>query len=92
MDLMITGKTAIIAGGSAGMGRGTAKRLAETFGLEKDQDIVMTHFLEHNKVPAGFIADADDMTPMAALLCSPLSRFIVGQNIVIDDGQHHSLF
>jgi 3-oxoacyl-[acyl-carrier protein] reductase len=32
------------------------------------------------------------MAPMAALLCSPLSRFIVGQNIVIDGGQHHSLF
>ena len=38
------------------------------------------------------IAEADDMAPMAALLCSPLSRFIVGQNIVIDGGQHHSLF
>jgi 3-oxoacyl-[acyl-carrier protein] reductase len=32
------------------------------------------------------------MAPMAALLCSPLSRYIVGQNIVIDGGQHNSLF
>ena len=65
---------------------------AEAFGLEKDRNVVMTHFLDNNKIPAGFIADAADMAPMAALLCSPLSRFIVGQNIVIDGGQHHSLF
>lgn len=65
---------------------------AEAFGLEPDRDVAMTHFLENNKIPAGFVANADDMAPMAALLCSPLSRFIVGQNIVIDGGQHHSLF
>ena len=65
---------------------------AEAFGLEKKQEVVMAHFIENNKIPAGFMADADDMAPMAALLCSPLSRFIVGQNIVIDGGQHHSLF
>lgn len=65
---------------------------AEAFGLESDRDIVMTHFMANNKIPAGFVANADDMAPMAALLCSPLSRFIVGQNIVIDGGQHHSLF
>ncbi|MEO0817970.1 MAG: hypothetical protein AAFX86_11785 [Pseudomonadota bacterium] len=29
MDLQIRGKTAIMAGGSAGMGRATAERLAE---------------------------------------------------------------
>ena len=29
MDLMIKGKKAIMAGGSAGMGRATAERLAE---------------------------------------------------------------
>jgi 3-oxoacyl-[acyl-carrier protein] reductase len=65
---------------------------AETFGLEADQEVVKTHFMANNKIPAGFIAEADDMAPMAALLCSPLSRFIVGQNIVIDGGQHYSLF
>lgn len=65
---------------------------ADAFGLEPDNETVMAHFLENNKIPAGFIAEADDMAPMAALLCSPLSRFIVGQNIVIDGGQHHSLF
>jgi 3-oxoacyl-[acyl-carrier protein] reductase len=35
---------------------------------------------------------ADDLAPMAALLCSELARFIVGQNIVIDGGQHYSIF
>lgn len=65
---------------------------AEAFGLEKSEEVIITHFMEHNKIPAGFQAVADDMAPMAALLCSPLSRFIVGQNIVIDGGQHHSLF
>jgi 3-oxoacyl-[acyl-carrier protein] reductase len=61
---------------------------AEAFGLEMDEEVITTHFIENNKIPAGFMADADDMAPMAALLCSPLSRFIVGQNIVIDGGQH----
>lgn len=65
---------------------------AEAFGLEADREVVTTHFMEHNKIPAGFIAEADDMAPLAALLCSPLSRFIVGQNIVVDGGQHFSLF
>ena len=65
---------------------------AEAFGLETERDIVMKHFGENNRIPAGFLADADDMAPMAALLCSPLSRFIVGQNIVIDGGQHYALF
>ena len=65
---------------------------AEAFGLDKDPDVCMTHFIENNKIPAGFVADAADMAPMAALLCSPLARFIVGQNIVIDGGQHQSIF
>lgn len=65
---------------------------ADAFGLEMNEEVIVAHFLEHNKIPAGFQAVADDMAPMAALLCSPLSRFIVGQNIVIDGGQHHSLF
>jgi 3-oxoacyl-[acyl-carrier protein] reductase len=65
---------------------------ADAFGLDPNPDVVRQHFLENNKIPAGFIAEAADMAPMAALLCSPLSRFIVGQNIVIDGGQHHSLF
>ncbi len=68
------------------------KDYADAFGLEPDPDTVRTHFMENNKIPAGFLADAADMAPMAALLCSPLSRFIVGQNIVIDGGQHYALF
>lgn len=65
---------------------------AKAFSLEPERHVVMKHFLEHNRIPAGFMAEADDLAPMAALLCSPLSRFIVGQNIVIDGGQHYSLF
>ncbi|MEM9621398.1 MAG: SDR family oxidoreductase [Pseudomonadota bacterium] len=65
---------------------------ARAFGLEPDPAVVREHFQTHNKIPAGFIADADDLAPMAAFLCSPLARFIVGQNIVIDGGQHYSLF
>ena len=65
---------------------------ADAFGLENDDEVIMNHFIENNKIPAGFLADADDLAPMAALLCSPLSRFIVGQNIVIDGGQHSSMF
>lgn len=65
---------------------------AEAFDLVPDPDVIRTHFMENNKIPAGFLAQADDMAPMAALLCSDLSRFIVGQNIVIDGGQHASLF
>jgi len=65
---------------------------ADAFGLEPKQEVCLAHFMEHNKIPAGFLAEADDLAPMAALLCSELSRFIVGQNIVIDGGQHHSIF
>jgi 3-oxoacyl-[acyl-carrier protein] reductase len=65
---------------------------AAAFDLPEDEETCMNHFLTNNRIPAGFVADADDLAPMAALLCSPLSRFIVGQNIVIDGGQHASLF
>jgi 3-oxoacyl-[acyl-carrier protein] reductase len=65
---------------------------ADAFGLPHEPEIVRNHFLEHNKIPAGFSGLADDLAPMAALLCSPLARFIVGQNIVIDGGQHNSIF
>lgn len=65
---------------------------ASAFGLEPDPEIIREHFFTHNKIPAGFMGDADDLAPMAAFLCSELARFIVGQNIVIDGGQHASLF
>ncbi len=64
----------------------------DAFGLERDREVATKHFIENNRIPAGFMGDAEDLAPMAALLCSPLSRFIVGQNIVIDGGQHFSLF
>ena len=65
---------------------------AKVFDLPMNDKAIAEHFERNIKIPAGFAANADDMAPMAALLCSPLSRFIVGQNIVIDGGQHHSLF
>ena len=65
---------------------------AEAFGLEPKREIVLQHFLENNHIPAGFMGNPDDLAPMAALLCSPLARFIVGQNIVIDGGQYPSIF
>lgn len=68
------------------------KPYADAFGLEPKREVVQPHFIEHNKIPAGFMADAADMAPFAALLCSPLARFMVGQNIVIDGGQHYSIF
>ena len=68
------------------------KDYAEAFGLEPKPEVVGPHFRAHNHIPAGFVGDADDLAPMAAFLCSPLARFIVGQNIVIDGGQHASLF
>lgn len=68
------------------------KDYADAFGLEPDPEVVRPHFLANNHIPAGFIAQADDLAPMAAFLCSPLARFIVGQNIVIDGGQHYSIF
>ena len=65
---------------------------AQAFDLDAaDREACKAQFLKHNHIPAGFMGDAKDMTPMAALLCSPLSRFIVGQNIVIDGGQHLSI-
>ncbi|MEO0962757.1 MAG: SDR family oxidoreductase [Pseudomonadota bacterium] len=68
------------------------KDYADAFGLEPDPEIVRPHFMANNHIPAGFIGEADDLAPLAAFLCSPLARFIVGQNIVIDGGQHYSLF
>jgi 3-oxoacyl-[acyl-carrier protein] reductase len=68
------------------------KDYAAAFDLEPTPEVVRPHFLANNHIPAGFIADADDLAPMAAFLCSPLARFIVGQNIVIDGGQHRSIF
>ncbi len=65
---------------------------ADAFGLEPDPETVRTHFLANNHIPAGFVGEADDLAPMAAFLCSQHSRFIVGQNIVIDGGQHYALF
>ena len=65
---------------------------ADAFGLEPKQEVCRPHFLEHNKIPAGFMGDPDDLAPLAVLLCSPLARFIVGQNITIDGGQHYSIF
>lgn len=65
---------------------------AAAFDLEPDPAVVGEHFRKHNEIPTGFIGEADDLAPMAALLCSELARFIVGQNIVIDGGQHRSIF
>ena len=65
---------------------------ADAFGSEADAEVISAHFQTHNHIPAGFVGAADDLAPMAAFLCSPLARFIVGQNIVIDGGQHASLF
>lgn len=65
---------------------------ASAFGLEPDPEVIREHFKAHNYIPAGFMGDADDLAPMAAFLCSELARFIVGQNIVIDGGQHNSIF
>lgn len=68
------------------------KDYAAAFGLEPVSEVVRPHFLANNHIPAGFVGEADDLAPMAAFLCSQLARFIVGQNIVIDGGQHASLF
>lgn len=65
---------------------------AAAFGLEPVPEVVGPHFRANNPIPAGFVGDADDLAPMAAFLCSAHARFIVGQNIVIDGGQHASLF
>lgn len=69
-----------------------AKDYANAFGLGDDPEAAREHFRTHNHIPAGFVGEADDLAVMAAFLCSPLARFIVGQNIVIDGGQHASLF
>ena len=65
---------------------------ANAFGLEHDPQVVGEHFRANNPIPTGFVGQADDLAPMAAFLCSDLARYIVGQNIVIDGGQHASIF
>lgn len=65
---------------------------AKAFGLEPKPEIVREHFRATQPIPTGFVGAPDDLAPMAALLCSELSRFIVGQNIVIDGGQYNTIF
>lgn len=65
---------------------------AKAFGLEPKPEIVREHFRATQPIPTGFMGEPDDLAPMAALLCSELSRFIVGQNIVIDGGQYNTIF
>lgn len=65
---------------------------AKAFGLEPKPDAVREHFHATQPIPTGFMGEPDDLAPMAALLCSELSRFIVGQNIVIDGGQYNTIF
>jgi len=65
---------------------------AKAFGLEPKQEIVRAHFQATQPIPTGFMGEPDDLAPMAALLCSELARFIVGQNIVIDGGQYNTIF
>ncbi|WP_390617661.1 SDR family oxidoreductase [Maricurvus nonylphenolicus] len=68
------------------------KIYAKAFDLEPTREAALAHFHEHNRIPTGFLGDVDDLAPMVAMLCSDLSRFIVGQNIVIDGGQYPSIF
>jgi len=68
------------------------KDYADAFGLEPTAEAVGPHFRAHHHIPAGFVGEADDLAAMAAFLCSPLACFIVGRSIVIDAGQHASLF
>ena len=65
---------------------------AEAFGLEPKPEVVRAHFQATQPIPTGFMGEPDDLAPMAALLCSELSRFIVGQNIVVDGGQYNTIF
>ena len=65
---------------------------AEAFGIEPKPEVVRAHFQATQPIPTGFMGQPDDLAPMAALLCSELSRFIVGQNIVVDGGQYNSIF
>ena len=65
---------------------------AKAFGLEPDVETVRAHFQATQPIPTGFMGEADDIAPLAAFLCSELSRFIVGQNIVVDGGQYNTIF
>ena len=57
---------------------------ADVFSLGHKREVVGAQFRSNNHIHAGFAGGADDLAPMAAFLSSPLSRFIVGENIVID--------
>lgn len=70
----------------------TLEPCAVAFGLEPNKETCLADFMKNNKIPAGFLAAPEDPAPIAALLCSELPRFIVGQNMVIDSGQHYSIF
>ena len=40
------------------------------------------------KIPCGFIAEPEDISPAVLLLCSEEGRYITGSDLVIDGGMH----
>jgi enoyl-[acyl-carrier protein] reductase III len=54
------------------------------FAAMKSKENILQKFIE--RVPAGQLVTPDDVAGVAAFLCSPAARMIVGQTIVVDGG------
>jgi 3-oxoacyl-[acyl-carrier protein] reductase len=48
--------------------------------------------IEFLRIPAGKFGEADDLGVFCAMFCSEFANYTVGQNLIIDGGQHHSIF
>jgi 3-oxoacyl-[acyl-carrier protein] reductase len=50
------------------------------------------NMIEFLRIPAGKFGEADDLGAFCAMFCSEFATYTVGQSLIIDGGQHHSIF
>jgi 3-oxoacyl-[acyl-carrier protein] reductase len=50
------------------------------------------NMIEFLRIPAGKFGEADDLGAFCAMFCSEFANYTVAQNLIIDGGQHHSIF
>jgi 3-oxoacyl-[acyl-carrier protein] reductase len=107
MDLQLTGRTALVFGGSRGLGRAIA---AEPAAREVAGDGITANALLPGctntdrmaelgvddatvgpRIPAGRLGDPAEFAALAAFLASGRASYITGQAIAVDGGLLHAI-